>query len=98
MNNQFEQNNVNGVKSFAVIQQSDPTFREQFLTFIGSSYNGLHRLKFKKKQFYGHQYYDVRASYGARRLFSRGKTVEIAASRFLNEIKRKVIDTPLIVS
>ena len=87
----------NGVTFNAVIQQSSPCFMEQFLTFIGNNYRCLHRLKFKKRQFYGHQYYDVRASYGKRKLFCRAKTVETASSLFLNEIKRKVIDTPLII-
>ena len=74
--------------------QSGPDFREQFLIFIGQSCPGISQLKFKKKRRSGKfacVYYIVRGSYGQRELYARGRCVESASLRFMDEIKTKYL-------
>ena len=89
--NAIEANNstLNGTLSGA----TSADFQEQFLSFIKSAYPGIHQLKFKKKR----RRYMVRGAFGPRALFSWDKNMETAASLFLNEVKRKVVETPLML-
>ena len=65
-----------------------------FLAFLKEAYPGIRQLRFKKKK----RAYIVRAQYGPRELFTWDKSEESAASRFLGEIKRKIIQTPLVIN
>jgi len=72
---------------------NDVIFRKRFLEFVGNSYIGIRRLKFKKYS----RFFTVRGHYGRRSLWARGFTVEEAAERFIQEIKHKVILSKLII-
>jgi len=78
----------------ATVVQKAPEFRELFISFISESYPGIKWLRFRKKR----RYYVVRGTFGPRELFSRDKIEETAAARFLNEIKRKVVQTPVLLN
>jgi len=82
-----------GKVNATVVQKASPDFQEQFLSFIRKSYPGIHQLRFRKKR----HYYVVRGAFGPRELFSRDETLEAAASRFLYEVKRKVVESPLFL-
>ena len=82
-----------GKVNATVVQKASPDFQEQFLSFIRKSYPGIHQLRFRKKR----RYYVVRGAFGPRELFSRDETLEAAASRFISEVKRKVVESPLFL-
>ena len=82
-----------GIHPLAV--KSSPDFREQFLSFIKESYPGIRQLKFKSRN--NCWFYVVRGEYGPKSLYARGYTPEAAASHFLKEILRKVIQTPPVI-
>ena len=73
-------------------------FREMFLSLVSNSYPGLRQLKFKRLNRHYTVNYVVRGAFGPRELSSWGKTMEDAASRFLSEIRHKVVGTPLVLN
>jgi len=75
------------------VQQSFPDYRESFLSFIRQSYPGIRQLKFKQYR----KYWKIRAQYGPRCLNASGYTLESTVSHFLDDVKRKIIQKPLVL-